>query len=224
MKVNTNTSMFLKDMQNIVNYSMGFLEGVSRGKRQFLDNLGKNSVDVLKDYVDTMARVDQPMLQHMYEWDKAGSPDARLFDIEYTVSNLGLSIKSSFRQSTSVKSGSKVPFYDKARIMEEGIPVTIKPTRAKALRFEVDGEEVFSKGPVRVNTPGGEYAAGGFQKTIDRFFSVYFTQAFLFSSGIAQYLKNPFLYKKNLPAGKRSGRPAGISTGYKWIANAGVDK
>jgi hypothetical protein len=140
------------------------------------------------------------------------------------VSGLGLSIKSSFKQSTTIKSGSRVPFYDKANIIENGIPVVIKPTKAKALRFEQDGVEVFTKSPVTVENPGGTAAEKGFEKTLDIFFNKYFTQAFLKTSGIGKYLSNPEVYKKNLSAGRRGGKAKGLETGYRWIANAGVGR
>lgn len=35
MKVTTNTSSFTKQMNNIVEYSMGFLEGAQNGKKSF---------------------------------------------------------------------------------------------------------------------------------------------------------------------------------------------
>jgi hypothetical protein len=210
-------------MKNIVEYSLGYLDGIQRGKRKFMDSLGKSSVEIIKQYVDASARVNPSMLQHMYEWEQSGSPSARLFDIDYTVSNLGLSIMSSFRQSATVKSGSNVPFYDKARIMESGIPVTIKPKKAEALSFVADsGETIFTKSPVIVSNPGGDAAAGGFQKTLDTFMDRYFSQAFLRSSGVDKYLENQILYKKNLSAGKSVGRSVGVNTGYKWIANAGI--
>jgi hypothetical protein len=216
------STSFKREMQNIIDYSVGFLEGVERGKTVFLKNLGASVVEVLKEFVDSNARVNPAMLQHMYEWYRAGSPDARLFDIDYTVSGRGLSFRSTFRQSTSVKNGSNVPFYDKARIMEYGIPVTISPKKSKVLVFEDNGETVFTRNPVRVENPGGSAAQGSFEQVFDIFFNQYFSQAFLQSSGLMQYLETPVLYKKNLPRGKRGGRPSGIDTGYRWIANAGV--
>ena len=81
---------------------------------------------------------------------------------------------------------------------------------------------VFSKGPIEIDKPGGNFVAGSFNKTVDEFFNKYFTQAFLRTSGLSQYLENPVIFKNNLPKGKRSGRSQGISTGYRWIANAGV--
>jgi hypothetical protein len=41
-------------------------------------------------------------------------------------------------------------------------------------------------------------------------------------SGVAQYLENPEVYRKDMQAGKKMGKTKGLSTGYRWIANAGV--
>ena len=129
---------------------------------------------------------------------------------------------STVKQSTSIKDGSSVPFYNKAKIMEEGTPVTIRPTKANALVFEDGGETVFTKGEVVVQSPGGTATKGSFESIMDTFFNRYFTQAFLRSSGVAAYLENPVVYKKNIRAGKTSGRSKGVSVGYKWITNAGL--
>jgi hypothetical protein len=127
MKVIMNDAAFKKDMKNIMNYSIGFLEGVQAGKVKFLNNLGVMTKEILEQYIDSNARVNPEALHHIYEWSKVGSPDARLYNINYTISNLGLSFVSTFKQSTSIKDGSLVPFYNKAKIMEEGTPVTIRP-------------------------------------------------------------------------------------------------
>jgi hypothetical protein len=218
-----NTTKFNKQMTNILKYSSGFMEGAKKGKTQLLNNIGRETIEVLKQYIDANARVDPQALHHIYEWYKTGSPAARLFDIDYTISNLGLSIKSTFRQSTSVKSGSKVPFYDKARIMENGIPVVIKPKNSQVLAFEDDGEEVFTKLPVYVENPGGQQAQGSYQRVFDSFFRNYFSQSFLRSSGILTYLKNAKTYKKNIGAGKTGGRSVGIASGYRWILNGRIN-
>jgi hypothetical protein len=217
-----NSKQFKKEMNNIVNYSIGFLEGVQRGKTIFLKTVGMETVEVMKEFIDSNARVNPEMLHHIYEWNLTGSPEARLYDISYTVSNLGLSFKSSFSQSRLIKDGSRTPFYDKARIMENGIPVTIRPKTAQVLAFDDNGETVFTRGPIEVLNPGGTEVEGAFEKTFDMFFNKYFSQAFLRTSGIARYLENPQVYKKNMPEGKRVGKSKGISTGYRWIANAGL--
>ncbi len=222
MKLVIDDTKFLKDMENIINYSAGFLEGVHAGKRQFLNTLGYQIKDVIQDFIDVNARINPESLHHVYEWYRTGSPDARLYDITYTVSNLGLSFRSTFRQSQVVKDGSKVPFYDKAKIMEQGLPVKIKPVTAKVLAFNVGGQQVFTNKEVTVVNPGGSAAAGGFEKTFNNFFDRYFAQSFLLSSGIIKYLENPIAYKNNMRSGKIGGKSAGFQTGYRWIVSAGA--
>ena len=222
MKPVYNSKKFKKEMNNIMKYSFGFLDGVQKGKTPFLKSLGVQTVEIMKQFVDSNARVNPEMLHHIYEWNRTGSPAARLYDISFTTSNIGLSFKSSFRQSESIQDGSKTPFYDKARIIESGVSVLIKPRNSDVLAFEEDGEMVFTKKPIKVTNPGGVEAQGGFEKTMDLFFNKYFSQSFLRTSGVAQYLENPVVYKKNLRAGKTRGRSKGLSVGYTWVANAGV--
>lgn len=222
MKVLMNDAAFKKDMKNIMNYSLGFLEGVQAGKTKFLNNVGTLTKELLEEYIDSNARVNPEALHHIYEWYKVGSPDARLYDINYTISNLGLSFVSTLKQSTSIKDGSSVPFYNKAKIMEEGTPVTIRPKKSNVLVFEDGGETVFTKGEVVVQSPGGRATTGSFQKVVDTFFNRYFTQAFLRTSGLAAYLGNADVYRKNLAGGKSSGKIKGYQVGYRWIANAGI--
>lgn len=217
-----NTREFSRDMKNMMDYSVGFLDGIQIGKVQFFNILGLETIQMLKKFIDSNARANPEMLHHVYEWNRTGSPEARLYDVNYTVSNLGLSFRSTFTQSRSIKDGSTTPFYDKARIMEQGIPVVIAPKNVMALKFEVDGEEVFSKNPVYVENPGGPRTEGGFSNVFEMFFSKYFTQAFLKSSGISDYITKPTAYRKNLSAGKRMGKTKGVETGYRWIVNAGV--
>jgi hypothetical protein len=219
-RVTVKNKQFAKDMDNIVNYALGFLDGVKQGYPSFLQQLGATMSEALKAYVDANARVNPQVLHHVYEWDKTGSPDARLFDIQYVSTGAGLSFNSTFRQSSSVKSGSRVPFYDKARIMENGIPVTIVP-KQRVLAFEQDGETVFTTKPVRVSNPGGQ-VQGEYERVFNSFFNRYFTQSFLESSGIASYLRSPVDFKKNFSSGKRGGRSLGVTVGQSWIAKAGL--
>lgn len=221
--VRLNQTKFISDMNSIVNYSLGFLDGVKKGKRVFLGNLGVGIKKMLETFIDSNARSNPQMLHHVYEWSRTGSPEARLFDINYTVSNVGLSFYSSFKQSNTIKEGSSVPFYNKAKIMEEGVPVTITPKKSSVLVFEDNGETIFTKNPVEVTNPGGPQVQGSFEKIVNIFFSRYFTQAFLRSSGVYKYLNNPEIYKKNLQKGRAGGKTVGVSTGYSWIVNAGVD-
>jgi len=209
-------------MNNIIQYSMGFLDGVENGKRVFLKNLGAGTIQAMAAYVDVSAKGNPNALHHVYEWYQTGSPSARLFDIDYTVSNLGLTFNSKFRQSRTLKEDSNVPFYNKASIMENGVPVTISPKRSSVLVFEQGGETIFTKNPVTVRNPGGDYVAGSFERTIDEFILKYFKQSFLRASGIYDYIKKPVLYKKNFKAGSKMGKSKGVDTGFRWIANAKI--
>jgi len=222
MRVYTNTKSFEKQMNNIVNYSFGFLDGVQKGKSVFLNNLGHGVLTALYDYIDASARSNPRAMHHIYEWMQTGSPDARLYDLNYTVSNLGLSFKSRFIQSQSSSRDSNTPFYDKARIMEQGIPVKIAPVKSDVLVFEANGETVFTKKEVTVENPGGTEVVGSFERAVDEFMLGYFKQSFIRASGLYDYINKPTLYKANVAAGSRMGRSKGVDTGFKWIANARV--
>jgi len=223
VRVSIQTNNFEKELLNIANYSLGFLEGAQKGKKVFLDNLGRGVIFALGQYVDVEARANKEALHHVYEWYQTGSPQARLFDITYTVSNLGLSLNSTFKQSRTLQQDATTPFYNKAKIMENGIPVVIRPKKNSVLRFYEGGETVFTSKPVTVRNPGGNQVEGSFERIFDEFMTRYFTQAFLRASGISDYISNPVIYKKNLPAGAKQGRPKGVSTGYKWITNAKIE-
>ena len=213
---------FQKQLKNIVEYSVGFLDGAQKGKKLLLDNIGKSTVPALQRYIDIEARSNPSAFHHIYEWYQTGSPDARLFNISYVVKNTGVEFNSSFSQSSSLADGASVPFANKAAVMENGNTVIIKPRNGDVLAFEDDGEMIFTKKSVMVDTPGGEEVAGSYERIFDQFFNVYFTQAFLRSSGILDYLSNPTMYKKNFGAGSRGGRSKGLDTGFKWIANAKI--
>lgn len=216
------TSGFQKEMKTLISYTNGFLDGARAGKQELLHTIGKKTVEMLNEFIDANARTNDAVLHHVYEWYQSGSPGARLFDIEYNVSGGGLTFSSTFRQSSSVSSGSTVPFYDKARIMEQGIPVRIKPVRAQVLAFEDNGDQVFTKSPVTVRNPGGQQAAGGFKATTDTFFNSYWKQSFLQVTGIDRILANTTQFKQNLPRAKAGGRAVGYDVGYRWISAKGV--
>ena len=222
ISIKLNSNALTKDLNNIVQYSLGFIDGVHKGKKVLFSKIGASVKEMLEIFIDANARSNPQALHHVYEWYKTGSPDARLFDINYTVSNVGLSFYSSFRQSNTIKEGSSAPFYNKAKIMEDGIPVTITPKKATMLVFEQDGETIFTKGPVEVMNPGGSQAQGSFERIVNIFFKQYFTQSFLKVSGLKDYFNKPIVYKKNFQKGRAYGKSVGISTGYSWIVNAGV--
>jgi len=222
MRVSLDSRSLEKQLVNIVEYSFGFLDGVENGKSQFLNNLAKSSIEVLANYIDISARGNPKALHHVYEWYQVGSPGARLFDLTYTVNSSKISINSSFKQSKSLSQNSNEPFYEKAKIMEAGSQIRIHPKPGSALKFNIDGETIFTKKAVTIPNPGGTEVKGSFERVMDEFMNNYFKQSFLKASGLFDYLENPKIYKQNLKAGSRGGKGVGLSTGYKWIINAKI--
>jgi len=218
-----NTAAFNKEMKNIMDYSFGFLEGLEYGKAEMYRNLGPEITEIVYGYIDSNARVSPQTLHHIYEWYQIGSPESRLYDINYSITSTGLKFSSSFKQSTTIKDGSKVPFYSKAQIMESGTPVTIAPRKAKVLAFDIDGQTIFTPNSVTIDNPGGQ-SQGQFAKVLDSFFSVYFKQSFLKASGLSNHFKNAKVFKENIRAGARGGRSVGVSTGSRWVATASLGK
>lgn len=221
ISVELDAKQFEIDMTNVVNYSQGFLQGVEEGKSNFLSGLAKTTIESLKQFIDSNARVDPAMLHHVYEWYEIGNPDARLFDITSASTKTNIIFNSSFTQSKTLQHGSNVPFWNKAMVMENGMAVTITPRGNNPLVFEDGGQTIFSKAPIMVENPGGTAVQGAYQKTFDLFFQKYFSQSFLKSSGIIDYIQNPVDFKNNLAAGKKGGMSVGKDIGYKWITKAG---
>lgn len=225
MKVDLKLDNLMLTLNNSVQYSNGFLEGIEKGKSIFFGKLGDGVITALGAYIDAMARSDREALHHVYEWYQEGVKTSRLFDLNYAMTKMGLSINGTFRQSTTISKDATKPFYDKARIMEQGIPVTITPSGNGVLRFNDGGQEVFTKRPVTINNPGGDDVAGSFERVFDEFMQNYFRQSFLNASGLYDYLRNPKVYKRNFAAGAKNGKAIGVRTGFSWITNAriGVD-
>jgi hypothetical protein len=213
--------IFFKDLMNIAEYSKGFLKGAELGKEKLAHSLANNAIEIFKEFVDQQARVDQQMYHHIYEWYQVGNPGARLFDINYVVRDGGISFNGTFSQSISVSNGSNQPFYNKAEIMEKGLPVTISPVNASVLTFNVDGKQVFTSKQITVEHPGGTHVMGSFGDLFDLFFKKHFKQSVLDLTGITEHLSNAKAYKDNFKAGKTGGKAKGIEVGYNWITKAG---
>lgn len=220
INIKVDTVKFQKEMQNIIEYSLGFLDGVQKGKAELLKNIGPEIVEGLKQFVDSNARMSPQAMHHVYEWYQTGSPNARLFEIEYQATDSGLSFNSKFTQSNSIQKGSKVPFYNKAEIMENGVSVTITPRANKPLVFQDGAETVFTKAPVFINNPGGNAVAGSYQKVFDQFFSQYFSQSFLQASGILNHLNDATAFKSGFARANVGGRSLGVTAGHKWISKS----
>lgn len=217
ISVTMNTKAFEKKMNNLVAYANGFVDGAILAKPQMLDNLGSQVSDVISQYIDSIASANPQALHHVYEWGQTGSMSARLFDVDYVVTGGGLSLNATFSQSTSVQSGSSTPFYNKAYVMENGIPVKIKPKNSDVLAFDDNGEQVFTKKTIVVAKPGGEAVVGSFENNFNSIVSVYLSQAIFDVTDVGISVKDASIFKRNISRGVAGGRPVGLATGKKWI-------
>jgi hypothetical protein len=213
---------FMKDMTNLVKYSIGYVDGIVQGREKFLDIVGKRVSVILGNFIDSNARVNPAALHHVYEWYQSGNEGGRLFEITSMAAGSVIEFGSSFTQSRTIKEGSKEPFFDKASIMENGTPVTIRAKASDVLMFDDNGETIFTKQDITVENPGGEDVAGEYERTFKSFFENYFSQSFIQQSGLGHYLSNPTSYSSNFASGVKSGSQVGIKAGYNWIVDAGV--
>lgn len=121
---------------------------------------------------DARARSNPQAFHHVYEWGRVGNMSNRLFETTKNVSGRTMVVGYNFRPSkTPVKPNSTHIFWNKAEVMEGQIPVTIRPKNKKVLAFEVDGQMVFTKGPVLVAHPGGRAVHKSFRKAFDAYFN-----------------------------------------------------
>lgn len=160
------------------------------------------------DYIDSQARVRPKSLHHMYEWNKAGLPTARLFKLSrIDIDGLSFRINYDFKLSKSSvpsknkKQKKKYIFANKALVMETGMPVIIRPRSAERLVFELDGETVFMpKGSsVTVRRPGGAQATHQFSLSFGRFFGGQLVNASIKSSGLQRIFNSRMTKALNVP-------------------------
>lgn len=147
-------------------------------KDKFKEILFNQIMNDFGNYIDAKARSNPKSLHHVYEWNKVGTPSARLFELKQVQSDgISLRLKSEFKLSKSFVPTSKGKrrhvFKNKASVMEMGLPLVIRPTHAKRLVFEIDGRTVFMpKGAsVNIKRAGGTKATNQYHLAYARFFN-----------------------------------------------------
>jgi hypothetical protein len=209
-------------LTNAVVYTDSFAKELNKNKSKITASLAEGSIDVFYDYLDGLARSHPGMLHHVYEWGQVGDPSARLFDLKYQLSQNQAVVSADFLQSDSVSETSNTPFFDKAYIMEEGIEVVINEVNAKALFFEIDGEEFFRTGPIVIANPGGSATRGSFVKAFNEFYALYFNQVYLKSIGFYKHFSSPREYSKYFKSAikTKSAKGVGKTAALSWIQKA----
>lgn len=159
-------------------------------------------------YVDSLARVKPKSFHHVYEWNKTGSPAARLFTLRMIPTrSLSFRLDYEFLPSKAYVPGSKskkkYKFREKASVMESGMPVTISPRSSKRLVFEIDGEVVFMPegASVVVRSPGGKAVKNQFTIAYARFFSSDMASLSIKKSGFTRLFGSAMTKALAIPTG-----------------------
>lgn len=212
----------MKMLNNVVSYSDGFIKETKAQEKTVASRLADTSIEAFYDYLDTLARTNPGMLHHIYEWGSVGDPQARLVELKKRLAGKSVNIDSEFITSSSIPEGGTEPFYEKAEIMEEGIPITVQAVQAKAMFIQYQGEEFFTAGPIVIENPGGEGVRGSFVAAFEEFYDTYFEQVYLRSIRYYEHFKNPKGFSSNFGSAAKSANAGSIgrTTALKWVLNA----
>ncbi len=218
-KINSKKAM--KVLSNLVQYSDGFIKEAKAQEATVTKRLAKTSVNGFYEYLDQLARVNPGMLHHVYEWGRVGDSNSRLFDLKIKISKNNAMITSDFLPSEIPSDTSNEPFYNKATIMEEGIPVVIQEVEAQALFFEIDGVEYFRTGPIIIENPGGPEVRGSFVQQFEEFYNTYLDDVYLKAIRFYQYFMDAKEYERNFNGAMNSSNAyqVGRKTALSWIEN-----
>jgi hypothetical protein len=162
-------------------------------------------------YVDAKARSAKKSFHHVYEWDRTGDGEARLFKLKQLPAD-GLSLKINYEllnsQSfvPSENSNNRHVFVKKASVMEEGKTVVISPRFSERLVFDVNGYTVFMpKGEsVTVRKPGGAGTKNSFFSAYKYFFTGQLVNMSIKKSGFQKLFNSSLSRALGVPAQVRS--------------------
>lgn len=209
-------SQLSKVLDNVVKYTDGFLVGVKTGQIMFNKRLGKAIVGMLYEYLDSTAQVSPGKLGHMYEPDMTGDPKGRLYKLDFAAGMETINIKTSYIESTLIPNNLGHPFRERAEVMEEGNPVTIRPLNpGGVLVFMYQGELVVTPKTITVQHPGGEDAEGGFSNAIKAFFDSYIEKSIIDTA--MKKMSKPTEYGTFFEQGAKLGKLSGIRAGTQYV-------
>lgn len=219
LSVNFNAKQFTKTLNNIIAYSDGYIQETRSSKDKIAQKMAKISINTFYEYLDGLARLHPGMLHHVYEWGQIGNPMGRLYELSMQIRGSGATISAEFLDSTTVSETGTEPFYNKAEVMELGETIIVSEQEANALFFEIDGQEVFAKGPIVIPNPGGEAVRGSFVSAFNEFYKTYFSEIYLRSIKFYSHLERADAYSKNIKSASKSSNPrtVGKNTAIQWI-------
>jgi hypothetical protein len=185
-------------------YSIGDEDAMRKYNDKIFKSVNKN----FGRHLDGRAAAMPKKYHHVYEWGGVGNSKSRLWKLQKrNTGNDRMIIRYDFLTSKKVApihpslqkpgpSGKFVKkstvFKNKAFVMENGIPVTIRPKTAKWLAipstfdFNSTATINFTRGPVRIQNPGGTGVRFSFAQTFNGYFSSGLAVKHLNSDGTLQ--------------------------------------
>lgn len=136
---------------------------ISRGAAYLV----KNYFD---SYMDSKAKTFPDQFHHVYEFNRPGDKNSRLFKAVVIDAPAGATIKYSFTQA-KIPNNFGYEFNNKAQVMESGQTVVVKPKRGEYLKYKLDGGRFVTSKESVIRQPGGP-VAGNFTKEVNRFMAV----------------------------------------------------
>lgn len=223
MRVRVDAKDLMDTLRNTVQYSDAFLKELKQREPRLTQKLADTSIVAFYEYLDGLARSHPGMLHHVYEWGQVGDPFGRLFELNRVLAKNSATINTEFLSSDSVSSNGTTPFYDKASVMEEGLPVVVNEKDASVLFFEIDGEEFFRHGPIYIANPGGSNTRGSFVRAFNEFYQFYFSNFYLRSIRFYEHFNTPTDFIRNFRSAVKSksgAAAAGRKMALSWIDSA----
>lgn len=194
-----NTDKFTEKVMALSQYDRSILENL------YINPINKQKINrgaalLIKNYfnvyLDARARSNPLSYHHVYEFNKTGDKDSRLFQINITNAGESAVISYSF---TAAKEPNDFgyEFPQKASVMEKGEPITITPKKNKYLKYQLsDGRFITSEKSI-VQNPGGKDVQNSFGSTFSKFMN---TQAdiVLQKSRFFQKIEETYIIKRSL--------------------------
>ena len=130
------------------------------------EKINRGSAFVIKnyfnEYMDLKARQNTQAYHHVYEFNKTGERNSRLFKATVSSTVDGAVLSFNFTQAKNPNKQGH-PFPNKAEVMENGETIIITPKRGKYLKYSLeDGRFVTSTKSI-VRNPGGDDVKGSFE-------------------------------------------------------------
>jgi len=103
IKLKIDTKDFTKTVNNVIQYSNGFIDETKASKNKIAEKMGKTSINAFYDYLDSLARMHPGMLHHVYEWGEVGNPMERLYELNLKMGNGTVAVNAEFLESISIQ-------------------------------------------------------------------------------------------------------------------------